>query len=79
MKSGITLDEWKEQKLDGIEDEIDYEVDSKLLEEAWAEAHREESEVATAKQTIYNGGNKKAFIETMKQNIGQNETRSYEQ
>jgi hypothetical protein len=32
-----------------VEDEIDFEVDSKLLEEAWAEAQREESEIATAK------------------------------
>jgi len=34
------LEEWKDRKLDGVEDEVDLEVDSKLLDEAWEEAEK---------------------------------------
>ena len=33
--SGTTQEDWTQEKLDGVEDEIDKEVDLQLIDEAW--------------------------------------------
>ena len=58
-----------------MKDEVDFEVDKQLFDEAWLAAQREIEAVAAAKEALDRGDGEQAFLEEMRKKTDPADTR----